>query len=164
MARSRGESPIGLSVLDRLIDEDLRIPDKQLARSESLRKLRDAVRRDLEWLLNTRHPVVAAPLNSQLNRSLYMYGVPDITSLSAKNVADREQLLQAMQATIEHFEPRIAHPRVTLAPEQDEKIPVLRFVIEGLLRVDPSPEQIAFGALVELASGECKVQSETHAR
>lgn len=164
MARIRGEAPIGLSVLDRLIDEDLRIPDKQLTRSESLRKLRDAVRRDLEWLLNTRHPVIIAPPNSQLRRSLYMYGVPDVTSLSAKNIGDREQLLQAMQATIEHFEPRIANPKVMLAPEQEEKIPVLRFVIDGLLRVDPSPEQVSFGAIVELASGECKVQSELHAR
>src|ERR1700751_1900765 len=34
MARSRNEAPIGLSVLDRLIDEDLRIPEKLLTRSE----------------------------------------------------------------------------------------------------------------------------------
>jgi type VI secretion system protein ImpF len=164
MARARGEAPIGLSVLDRLIDEDLRIPEKQLTRSESLRKLRDAVRRDLEWLLNTRHPIIVPPLNSQLDKSLYMYGIPDVTSMSAKNMSDRQKLLQAMQDTIAQFEPRVANPRVTLAPDQDEKIPILRFVIEGLLRVDPSPEQIAFGAVVELANGECKVQSEIHAR
>lgn len=164
MARTRGDAPIGLSVLDRLIDEDLRVPEKQLTRSESLRKLRDAVRRDLEWLLNTRQPIIVAPANSQLNQSLYMYGIPDVTSMSAKNMQDRQKLLQAMQDTIARFEPRVANPRVTLAPDQDEKIPVLRFVIEGLLRVDPSPEQIAFGAVVELASGECKVQSELHAR
>ncbi|HZS53483.1 MAG TPA: type VI secretion system baseplate subunit TssE [Bryobacteraceae bacterium] len=164
MARARGEAPIGLSVLDRLIDEDLRVPEKQLTRSESLRKLRDAVRRDLEWLLNTRHPIIVPPVNSQLNQSLYMYGIPDVTSMSAKNMTDRQRLLQAMQDTIAQFEPRVANPRVTLAPDQDEKIPILRFVIEGLLRVDPSPEQIAFGAVVELANGECKVQSELHAR
>lgn len=164
MARARNEAPIGLSVLDRLIDEDLRIPEKLLTRSESLRKLRDAVRRDLEWLLNTRHPVIIAPPDSQLNRSVYMYGIPDVTSMSAKNIQDRNLLLQAMQDTIARFEPRVVNPRVTLAPEQDDKIPVLRFVIEGLLRVDPSPEQISFGAVVELTSGECKVQSEIHAR
>lgn len=164
MPPRRSEAPIGLSVLDRLIDEDLRIPEKLLTRSESLRKLRQAVRRDLEWLLNTRHPVTAAPKESQLADSLYMYGIPDITSLSARSLEDQETLLQAMQETIARFEPRIANPRVTLAPEQDEKIPVLRFVIEGLLRVDPSPEQIAFGAVVELASGECKVQGEIHGR
>ena len=164
MARSRNEAPIGLSVLDRLIDEDLRIPEKLLTRSESVRKLRDGVRRDLEWLLNTRHPVVLAPEDSQLARSLYMYGIPDVTSMSAKNIQDRQALLQAMQDTIARFEPRIANPRVTLAPEQDDKIPVLRFIIEGLLRVDPSPEQLAFGAVVELASGECRVESEVHAR
>jgi type VI secretion system protein ImpF len=164
MPRARGEAPVGLSVLDRLIDEDLRIVDKQLTRSESVRKLRDAVRRDLEWLLNSRQAIIVAPPNSQLRHSLYMYGIPDITSLSAKNIADREALLESMQATIEQFEPRIANPRVTLAADQDEKIPVLRFVIQGLLRIDPNPEQIAFGAVVELASGECKVQGELHAR
>jgi type VI secretion system protein ImpF len=118
----------------------------------------------LEWLLNTRHPIIVPPLNSQLDKSLYMYGIPDVTSMSAKNMSDRQKLLQAMQDTIAQFEPRVANPRVTLAPDQDEKIPILRFVIEGLLRVDPSPEQIAFGAVVELANGECKVQSEIHAR
>jgi type VI secretion system protein ImpF len=164
MARSRNEAPIGLSVLDRLIDEDLRIPEKLLTRSESLRKLRDGVRRDLEWLLNTRHPVILAPPDSQLARSLYMYGIPDVTSMSAKNIHDRQTLLQAMQDTISRFEPRIANPRVTFAPDQDEKIPVLRFIIEGLLRVDPSPEQLAFGAVVELASGECRVESQVNAR
>ncbi len=164
MPRPRGEAPIGLSVLDRLIDEDIRIQDKQLTRSESLRKLRDGVRRDLEWLLNTRHPVIAAPPDSQLARSLYMYGIPDVTSMSSKNIHDRQSLVQAMQDTIIRFEPRIANPRVTLAPEQNEKLPVLKFVIEGLLRVDPSPEQLSFGAVVELASGECRVQSELHAR
>lgn len=164
MPRSRAETPIGLSVLDRLLDEDLRIAEKQLTRSESLRKLRDGVRRDLEWLLNTRHPVVVAPPDSQLARSLYMYGIPDVTSMSAKSMQDRQALVQAMQEAIARFEPRIVNPRVTLAPEQDEKLPVLRFVIEGLLRVDPSPEQLSFGAVVELASGECKVQSEVHAR
>lgn len=164
MARARGEPPIGLSVFDRLLDEDLRIQEKQLTRSESLRKLRDGVRRDLEWLLNTRWPLIMPPQGSQLSKSLYMYGVPDVTSMSAESMTDRQTLLQAMQDAIERFEPRISKPRVTLAPEQDEKIPVLRFVIQGLLRVDPSPEQISFGAVVELASGECKVQSETHAR
>lgn len=164
MPRGRNETPIGLSVLDRLIDEDLRIPEKLLSRSESLRKLRDGVRRDLEWLLNTRQPILAAPADSQLARSLYMYGMPDVTSMSPKSIYDRQSLLKAMQETIARFEPRIANPRVALAPEQDEKLPVLRFVIEGLLRVDPSPEQISFGAVIELASGECKVHSELHAR
>src|SRR5579875_1521238 len=114
MARARNEAPIGLSVLDRLIDEDLRIPEKLLTRSESLRKLRDGVRRDLEWLLNTRWPVIVAASRSQLARSLYMYGIPDVTSMSAKNMADRQSLLEALQESITRFEPRIANPRVRL--------------------------------------------------
>ena len=55
MARSLGETTITISVLDRLIDLE---PDSRmenpLSRSQSVRLLKSAVRRDLEWLLNSR--------------------------------------------------------------------------------------------------------------
>src|SRR6185312_13201618 len=73
MAPIRGDAPVTLSLLDRLIDEDLkRSGDAHLTRSQSVRKLRDAVRRDLEWLLNTRQPIIAAADGSELQGSLYM--------------------------------------------------------------------------------------------
>ena len=53
MARSLGETTITVSVLDRLIDLE---PQSQVeappTRSQSVRTLKNAVRRDLEWLLN----------------------------------------------------------------------------------------------------------------
>src|SRR5690242_4201322 len=123
MTPPRGSGPVGLSVLDRLIDEDLKLSGKQLTRSESLRKLRNAVRRDLEWLLNTRQPVDTAPEGTQLYNSLYMYGLPDITSLGSKNARDRQLLVDALESAISRFEPRIANPRVVLAEPANELVP-----------------------------------------
>ena len=165
MALIRGDAPVTLSLLDRLIDEDLkRSGDAHLTRSQSVRKLRDAVRRDLEWLLNTRQPIVAAADGSELQASLYMYGLPDITSMSVANTRDRQRLTQAIQAAIIKFEPRIANPRVNLVTAGDEKLPALRFAIEGMLRLDPDPEHVSFDAVLELSSGEYKVQGQTRAR
>ena len=161
----RGEAPVTLSLLDRLTDDDLkRSGELHLTRSQSVRKLRDAVRRDLEWLLNTRQPVIPAAEGSELQDSLYMYGLPDITSLSVANIRDRQRLTQAIQAAVAKFEPRIANPRVQLVTSGDEKVPMLRFAIEGMLRLDPNPEHVSFDALLELSNGEYKVQGETRAR
>lgn len=165
MPPTRGDAPVTLSLLDRLTDEDLkRSGELHLTRSQSIRKLRDAVRRDLEWLLNTRQPIDPAPDGSELEDSLYMYGLPDITSLSVANIRDRQRLAQAIQATVVKFEPRIANPRVGLVASTDEKMPMLRFAIEGMLRIDPNPEHVSFDTVLELASGEYKVQGETRAR
>ncbi len=164
MQRSRGDAPVGLSVLDRLIDPELKVPGPPLSRSRSLQKLRDAVRRDLEWLLNTRQPVEVADEGSQLQNSLYMYGLPDITSRSAKDNRDRQFLTQSIESAIARFEPRLINVRVQLANNEGEKIPLLRFVIEGLLRIDPNPEPVSFDTLLQLSSGEYTVRGQTGAR
>lgn len=165
MARVRADAPVTLSILDRLIDDDLKHTGvTYLTRAQSLRKLKEAVRRDLEWLLNTRHPVQAAPQGSQLADSLYMYGLPDITSLSVLSVNDRKYLTEAIKVSVMRFEPRITNVRVNLVTVSHDKIPSLRFVIEGLLRVNPHPEHVSFDTLLELSSGEYKVQGEFGAR
>ena len=161
----RGDAPVTLSLLDRLTDDDLkRSGELHLTRSQSIRKLRDAVRRGLESLLNTRQPVDPAPDGSELDDSLFMYGLPDITSLSVANIRDRQRLAQAIQAAVVKFEPRIANPRVNLVMSADDKVPMLHFAIEGMLRIDPNPEHVSFDTVLELANGEYKVQGETRAR
>lgn len=165
MPKARGDSSITLSVLDRLIDEDLKHSgDVRPTRLQSLRKLKEAVRRDLEWLLNTRHPVQAAVEGTELANSVYMYGLPDFTSLSVLSVRDRKFLTQAIQTAVAKFEPRIMNVTVNLVTVGHDRVPSLRFVIEGLLRVDPSPEQVSFDTVLELSSGEYKVQGEPSAR
>ncbi len=160
MAKSRGEGPITLSVIDRLIDTDPKASSEvPLQRAQSLRDLRASVKRDLEWLFNSRQPVQAAPEScEEVNKSLYNYGLPDITSANLASPDGRHRLVRAMEAALLVFEPRLANIRVVLNTVAGEKTPQIRFTVEGLLRVDPAPEHVSFDTLLEVSNGEYKVQ------
>jgi len=155
--RSRQEGPVSYSVLDRLIDDkDVPLPADRL---KSVRYFKDAVRRDLEWLLNSRAPL-QLPHGKESERSLYTYGLPDINSLSLQSHRDRLMLTQAIQAAILKFEPRIRNPRVVLVTDSDQRVQSLRFVIEGILHMDPNPEPIAFDTVLDLSNGQYKMPGD----
>jgi len=161
MARSAPQRAITLSVLDRLIDNDLSLKtDPPGSRAQSLRQLKASLKRDLEWLLNTRRTPELVPEGSeQLEGSLYNYGLPDIAALGVHSVSDQNRLLRALESTVSTFEPRISGATVTLesAPSQAR---ILRFQIQGLLRIEPAPEKITFDTVLELTSGEYQVKGE----
>ena len=165
MARVSGEGPITLSVLDRLIDMDpKRSDDPPLSRSQSLREHKANVCRDLEWLFNSRQSLAAAQAGKLLRTSVFVYGLPDISSLTGASIKDRKLLSQALEESIRLFEPRIQNPRVTLASTDVGKVKRLRFIIEGLLRVDPSPEPVSFDTVLDVTSGEYIVPGDAGAR
>jgi type VI secretion system protein ImpF len=159
MPATEKEGPVTLSVLDRLIDQE---PEHRqeppLTRAQSLRELKSALRRDLEWLFNTRRTIEppAASLK-ELERSLYNYGLPDVASLFLRSSNDQRILLEAIKKAIEVFEPRLLDITVTLEPAPDEKHPI-RFAIEGLLRMDPAPEHVYFDTVLEPMSGQYQVK------
>ena len=70
---------------------------------------------------------------------------------------DRDRLLRMLESTIRKFEPRISNIKVHLEPVV-VNTRMLRFRIEGLLRVDPAPEPVSFNTLLELTSGEYEVK------
>ena len=112
MAPQELERTVQRSVLDRLIDTD---PDNAsepaLTWAQSVRELKHAVRRDLEWLLNTRRIVTPAPEGwAELPRSLYHYGLPDITSLAAASVSARD------------FEHRVEHDLLRARFHQQQSV------------------------------------------
>ena len=131
-----------------------------MTRSESVRVLKAAVRRDLEWLLNTRQPNADVRDGTELRRSLFAYGLPELTNMVLSSPRDRQRVLQAIESAVATFEPRLANVRVTLMNVSAERVPQVRFLIEGLLRIDPNPEQVSFDTLLELSSGEYKIQGE----
>jgi type VI secretion system protein ImpF len=154
------EGPVTLSVLDRLIDQE---PDRTLeppmTRAQSLRELRAALRRDLEWLLNTRCTIETPPESLQeVGRSVYNYGVHDTTSLYLLSSKDQEFLAKSIKTAINLFEPRLQAVKVNLAPSSDE-VRGIHFTIEGLLRMDPAPELVFFDTLLDLSKGEYAVKS-----
>lgn len=160
MAPRDAERTVQASVLDRLIDADLeRTADPPATWAQSVRELKNALRRDLEWLLNTRRIVEPAPARfGELQRSLYHFGLPDITALSAGSLEARERLRRQVQEAITHYEPRLANVRVTVAHTDDGGRRELRFVVDGLLRMEPSPEQVVFDTVLEITSATFEVR------
>lgn len=154
MARSTTEALVTQSVLDRLTQ----VEDWPATRNESVRFFRDAVKRDLEWLLNTRKPPLPE-LSSRpaVRDTVINYGLPDISSLGLSSSSDQRALRQAIEVSLRVFEPRLMNVHVTLE-SSDTVDRRLRFHIEGSMNMDPAPEEIAFDTVLELASGEYKVK------
>ena len=165
MARAEMERTVQQSVLDRLIDEDpSAAADPPTAFGLSVRRFKASVRRDLEALLNTRRiPDPAPEALGEVATSLHHYGLPDITSLSSDSAESRAILVQRIEETVRLFEPRLSNVRVSVSESAGVAGRELRFLIEGLLRMDPSPEQVVFDTVLELASGEYQVEGDARA-
>src|SRR5215472_16994330 len=165
MARSNATGPVTLSVLDRLIDDEPKNRSEvPLTRAQSLRLMKAAVRRDLEWLLNTRRTIDPAPESArETARSVYHFGFSDISSKSVLSSRDQADLIRDMELTLAVFETRLKRARVRLETVQGG-VRALRFVIEGWLCMDPAPEPVVFDTLLELGKGEYEVRGEDGAR
>jgi type VI secretion system protein ImpF len=166
MARSLGETTITISMLDRLIDlEPENRMESPLSRSQSVRLLKSAVRRDLEWLLNSRR--ICDPPDEglkEVNRSAYTYGLPDLSSLTMAATGDRNRLVRQILATINLFEPRLANVRLVMIETPDSAKKDVRLRVEAMLRMDPVPEPISFDTVIELKSGNCRLTGGDDAR
>jgi type VI secretion system protein ImpF len=162
MPRWEQEQSVSLSFLDRLIDLDPKIAsDGPPSRAKSVRTLKASLRRDLEWLLNTRRrPDAAGSEFRELEKSLFNYGLPDITSLAHDSFQDRQRLTRSLEQTLATFEPRLSRIRVVPVGELSAAKHVLRFQIEALLDMDPAPEMITFDTVLQLSSGEYQVSGE----
>lgn len=161
MARNERDGRIGMSVLDRLIDNSpAESREPPVSRSESLRRLKESVRRDLEWLLNTRRLVreIPAELKETL-RSLAVYGVSDFSAMNPTNLADRELMCHRVREAIRTFEPRLRDVVVT-AEDAEERDHKLHFRIQAYLDIDPAPEQVSFSTILQLSSAEFEVLEE----
>lgn len=158
MAVKDENTRITLSVFDRLIDLDpASSTEIEASRAASLRELKNAVRRDLEWLLNTRcHADDDVSENAEVRRSVAFYGLPDILGMSPKNPAEQKRLTKALETAIKQFEPRFLNPIVTLEPV-DAVERQLRFRIEASLDIEPTPETVVFDTVLQTGSGEFAV-------
>lgn len=160
MPRTELERAVRASLLDRLTDEEPKAPaDPPVTRDESVRRFRDSVLRDVEWLLNARRtPDPAPPSLRQLRRSAYDYGLPDTLALPIVTREGRERLVQWLEQTIATFEPRLTEVRVVLLEADQGRSPQVRFAVTATLRLDPNPERVVFDTVFEVASGGYSVR------
>jgi type VI secretion system protein ImpF len=150
------------SLLDRLLDDaPTAARDPVADRFQGLRQLKRSVARDLEALLNTRREALAeVPSDfTEVNRSLFTYGLPDFTSFNLRSHHDRARIRLYLEEAIAMSEPRLDRVRVSIeAPREHDR--TLRFRVDALLRVDPAPEPVTFDTVLRLNTQEYVVQGQ----
>lgn len=154
MARTKSEILITQSLIDRLVDQE-QWPE---TRAASISMYRESLKRDLEWLLNTRQPVMpeleSFPATAA---SVFNYGFPDIHSFDGSVGKEQNALTISLERCIRTFEPRISQPHVYFN-RSDHLSRSLKFHIEGQIFYENMDEDIKFDTVLELISGEYEVK------
>jgi type VI secretion system protein ImpF len=150
------------SLLDRLTDND---PDRKQesreARVLSPSRLRDCVRRDLAWLLNTTHLKTTQDLEDfpLVARSVLNYGMPDLAGRTTSSV-DTILLEQSIRRAILDFEPRLVAKTLRVRLFVDDKQMnhnAMSFDIEAELWAQPLPLRLFLRTSLDLESGSVEV-------
>ena len=150
------------SMLDRLTDHN---PEKKkestAQQSMSQKEFKDAVIRDLGWLLNSVSLDVVVDLEPypEVKHSVLNYGLPDISGHTSSTVNVKTIERSLIQA-IRDFEPRIIRNSLRVkvhSDPSDMSHNSLVFEIEGAVFGQPSPFQIVLRSELDLECGEFKV-------
>ncbi|WP_295584998.1 type VI secretion system baseplate subunit TssE [uncultured Lamprocystis sp.] len=152
------------SLLDRLTDfEPEKTQESREQRVFGQSRLREAVLRDLGWLLNTTNLAAGQDLNGypQVSSSVLNFGMPDLSgmTLSGTDVGVLERTLR--QAIID-FEPRILRQTLKVRLEVNEQQMshnAMTFLIEGDLWAQPVPLRLFLKTEIDLDIGDIRVMS-----
>ena len=146
------------SILDRLIGDGAD-GQRGLRPYMGFRELREAVGRDLEWLLNTKRFPLELEDYKEARYSNLGYGVPDFSTYSWRNHGDALRIAAILEETIERFEPRLApgSVKVEILPTTEVDDFRVHFRIDALLQVDPVSEPVSFDTSIDLDSASFEV-------
>jgi len=149
-------------LLDRLTDDE---PNNQqesrMKRVMSLQRYRQAVLRDLVWLLNTYANAEQEGLDEfeEVPSSVLNYGVQNGAGMTASSVSADEMRYRLTEA-IQRFEPRIIANTISIAidvnPEEMTRRSV-GFEIRGDLWSQPLPESLFIATELDLETGKSKL-------
>jgi type VI secretion system protein ImpF len=159
------------ALLDRLTDEE---PDKKLesrdARVVSVQKLRQAVLRDLTWLLNTPNLTSTDDLSEypEIQRSVLNFGVPSYSGMVQARLEPYE-IERAIQDALLRFEPRLLGKSVKvklLGTGDDGDHNSLQLQITAELWAQPVPLRMFMKTELDIELGAARIteQSETGRR
>jgi type VI secretion system protein ImpF len=151
------------ALLDRLTDDEpLKTQEPREQRVMSKSRLRQAVLRDLAWLLNANRlerqdEFRAAPL---ARRSVINFGLPAFSGRAASSV-EPVDLEQAIAMAVRDFEPRILpstlEVKALTSDTQHEKHNIIGAEIHGLLWSQPVPLEMLVRTEIDLETGEVDI-------
>ena len=153
------------SLLDRLTDDDPHLKQESRERRViSIKKLREAVVRDLGWLLNTGDLGSVQDLTDypRVAESVLNYGLPSLAGQTASSV-DVRSIERALRQSILNFEPRILRRSLKVRIVVDDgkmSHNAVIFDIEGQLWAQPAPLSFMVRTEVDLETGGFTVQDQ----
>ncbi|MDE2005475.1 MAG: type VI secretion system baseplate subunit TssE [Rhodospirillales bacterium] len=156
MAETASRERLQPSLLDRLTDN---APESKRETFDqqtlTIRSLRQAVLRDLAWLLNTTNLAATEDLSAYplAAKSTINFGIPGLAGQAAignRFSAIDKELAEAVRV----FEPRIQSDSLMVRSSRgggaNAAVPALRFEIEGALWALPVPEQLFVETAIDM--------------
>ena len=130
----------------------------------SQKEFKDAVIRDLGWLLNSVSLDVCVDLESypEVEHSVLNYGLPDISGHTSSTI-NVKTIESSLKHAIRDFEPRIIRNSLRVkvhSNPSDMSHNSLVFEIEGAVFGQPSPFQIVLRSELNLECGEFSVTED----
>lgn len=161
MAEFAAQERLQPSLLDRLVDlapRETRESDER--RTLTRQALRQAVQRDLTWLLNATGLGLDERLHPHAARSVLNYGLPMLSGQFTSTI-QRASMEQALKNAIVQFEPRIL-PRtleVELIMEGShlDAHNCIGLQIRGMLWAQPVPLEFLLKSRIDLEEGRVEV-------
>lgn len=155
MARPDAGRRFRPSLLDRLIAD----PGPPAARAAppapardrlTTAELKDALRRDLEDLFNTRFRPVSPPEGcAPLARSILDFGIPDPATAYLSSEEQIDAFRAAMQRAVETLDRRFRSVEITTLERGDEADHTLRFRIRAVVARHEDEEPLVFHSYME---------------
>jgi type VI secretion system protein ImpF len=150
-------------LLDRLKDDDpaSRVESRD-RRVFSMHRFREAVLRDLSWLLNSKSKRAIDGLGDfpLVERSVVNFGIVDLTGQTASGISV-QQIEQIVRRAIEAFEPRVIRNTLSVRyvdSRDGEFGNVISMEIRGQVWALPMPESLYIKTEVDLETGECELR------
>ena len=139
------------SILDRLIDEAPdHAADPPMSFVDQVRDVREAIRRDLEALLNTRRcPATPPAALAELKDALVSYGVDGVVSANLMTDEAKLKLAAAIERRIALFETRLSDVRVTILKSRTMTERALRLRIQATFRLHEGMPPISFESTID---------------
>lgn len=175
------DKPVPDRIQPALLDRLSNVPpagqaDPQERRSLTRRTFREAVLRDLRWLLNSTRPTETLPRDAvwagrppgidwagrpEAKRSVLNYGLPVLSGETASTL-DTLALASSVRRAILDFEPRIA-PRslkveVQVSNLQMNHHNVIGMVISGTVWAQPQPLELSLRTELDLETGQVEIE------
>lgn len=154
-------------LLDRLTDDQ---PQQKAESREkrvfSIKQIREAVLRDLQFLLNTSAPIHLRDVGdefSEIESSVLNYGIRDLTGQTATTSLE-DHAARMIARSVQAFEPRIRRKSVAVRVDRDKEAQPgagIAFSIEGELWAQRLQERLYIKTHVDLDTGQVKLEGRS---